>query len=89
MAALPNFQMQVGPQQPMAGPAGNPFGFPDPLAGPPGAIPGEPFGNNDPLEEMRRAQEQSFQDFIEENQRQMREFEEEFRKQNRPFRPGF
>jgi hypothetical protein len=89
LATLPNFKMQVGPQQPMAGPAVQPFGFPDPLAGPPGAVPGDAFGNNDVFEEMRRAQEKSMQELIEEHNRQMEQFDEEFRKQNEAFRPGF
>jgi hypothetical protein len=95
MATLPNFKMQVGPQQPMAGPAGNPFGFPGPFpgAGPggmPGGMPGAPIQNKDPFEEMRRAQEKGFQDFIKENERQMRELDEQLRKQNeRAFPPGF
>jgi hypothetical protein len=96
LATQPNLKVQVGPQQPMAVPAGGPFGFPGPMAGPPGAFPAEPIPNDDPFEEMRRAQEEmrraqekSFQDFIEENKRQMREFDEEFRKQNEAFGRGF
>ena len=84
LVTLPNFKMEVGPQQPIAGPAGAPFGFPGPMAGPPGGFPAEAFPNNDPFEEMRRAQEKSFQDFIEENKRQMQQFDEELRKHNHP-----
>jgi hypothetical protein len=87
IAAMPNLNFQVGPAQPVAGPAMQPFGFPGPM---PGAMPGHPFPQNDPFEEMRRAQEKQFQDMIQENERQMREFDEQFRKQNeRPFAPGF
>jgi hypothetical protein len=88
IAAMPNLRIQAGPAQPVVGgPVGNPLGFPGPV---PGAMPNNAFPQNDPFEEMRRAQEKQFQDFIQENERQMREFDEQLRKQNeRPFGPGF
>ena len=89
-AAMPNLKVQAGPAQPIGGPAVQPFGFPGPMPGMPGAMPNQPFPQNDPFEEMRRAQEKQFQDIMKENERQMREFDEQFRKQNeRPFAPGF
>jgi hypothetical protein len=91
LATLPNFKLQIGPQQPVARPVIQPFGFPAPVpAGMPGGFPQEPFPNNEPFEEMRRAQEKSLQDFIQENERQMKEFNEQLRQQHeRPFGPGF
>lgn len=87
LVTLPNLKVQVGPQQPLAGPPGNPFGFPGPM---PGAMPNDPFPNNDPFAEMRGAQGKGFQDFIKENERQMRELGEQMRKQNeRAFPPDF
>ena len=87
MAMLPNFKMQVGPGQPVAGPAGNPFGFPGPI---PGALPNDPVPHKDPFDDMQRAQQKQFDDFIRENERQMREFDEQFRKQNeQAFGPEF
>ena len=95
IATMPNLKIQAGPAQPgpvqpVAGPAVQPFGFPGPLPGMPDAMPNQPFPQNDPFEEMRRAHEKQFQDMIRENERQMRQLDEQFRKQNeQPFAPGF
>lgn len=90
IATMPNLRIQAGPAQPVAGPVGPPFGFPGPMPGMPGAMPNQPFPQNDPFEEMRRAHEKQFEDMRKENERLMREFDQQFREQNQPgFRPGF
>jgi hypothetical protein len=89
--ALPNLKIQDGPAQPVGGPAGQPFGFPGPMPGMPGAVPNQPFPQNDPFEEMRRTHEKHFEELMKENERRMREFDQQIREQNQPPfpRPGF
>jgi hypothetical protein len=102
MATMPNLKIQAGPAQPFGGPAQpvggpavQPFGFPGPMPGMPGAMPGmpgampgQPFPQNDPFEEMRRAQEKQFQDIMKENERQMRSSIEQSGSKNRTTLPG-